>query len=258
MKALLTKMCGAGNDFLIIHKPKDPSLVIKNIAQLCHRKFGIGADGVSILTPQPKGPVLWEFFNSDGSKANMCGNAACCIIDYVYKKKITSKKTFSFQIKNKILEGCLNKKGLAQLKMEKPLFVQKRGSVVIHGKKTFFSHVHSGVPHLLIEENKDFKKLKKTAQDLRKKYPDSNITFYNKKNVQDKKEDAFCVTFERGVEDFTLSCGTGALALAFLLNKGKPCCVRMPGGVLKVFFKNNQAYLISPVYWIADISSFIL
>lgn len=253
MPLSFTKMCGAGNDFLItdqnrIGSEKDFLSNLKTtIPKWCHRKFGLGADGLCFLTPTKQNVLNWYFFNSDGSSAEMCGNAACCIIHYAYRYKLVPQnKPFQFQIQSNILTGGLTPSGEAQLRFKMPHWIQKNITI----QTLTANHIHSGVNHLLIEEKniKDFKKLTPLAKDLREKYPDSNITFYTKNNTKHIS----CVTFERGVENFTLSCGTGALAVSYLYYPNKNFSVQMPGGTLKVLFENNQAFLTSPVYFIAE------
>lgn len=272
-KISFTKMCGAGNDFLITDYTRFSKKKIshsksnfrsllntsenivnklkKKIPLLCNRKFGLGADGICFLTPSNKTHLNWQFFNSDGSTAKMCGNAACCIIHYVYEKKLIPSNTrlFHFKIGNKILSGDFHKK-TAKLYCPHPKILQK--NIKMKGQKIQYDKIDSGAIHILIENNnvKNFEKLKPLAKKLRQHNPHSNITFYK------KGPPIFCISFERGVEDFTLSCGTGALAVAYLLHKKKniPISVVMQGGILKVLFDHKQSYLISPVHLIAEMT----
>ena len=271
---VFTKMCGAGNDFLITDSARlfSPALsskekeeriqsIIQNIPQICDRKFGLGADGICLLSPSQTSDVHldWQFFNKDGSRASMCGNAACCIICYANKKKlIPEKSAFTFQIQNIKLKGAVNAQNQAELTLPLPQIIEEKGKSVIGGLDISFVKINSGVEHLLIEkkELENFSLLKGLAQKLRSLHPESNVTFYARK----EKNKISCISFERGVEDFTLSCGTGALAVSFFLKKdglGGPFSVQMPGGELKVFFKEAGACLSSPVYWIAEMHSLI-
>ena len=291
MSVIFTKMCGAGNDFLITDYTrlsyKDESIpyndqnifsekkeidfqskkssfkineiedtinnLVKKIPRLCDRRFGPGADGICFLTPSKEAHLNWQFFNKDGSSAEMCGNAACCIIYYVYKKKLIPSTTtpFTFAIQNKILSGEMDKNNKAKLSGPIPKILQRKALATINGQQIQYDKVNSGVIHILIESNnvKNFEKLRALAQTLRQSNLNSNITFYKKET--NKIE---CITFERGVEDFTLACGTGALAAAHLLHEKKntPIPVEMRGGTLEVSFSENQAYLISPVHFIAE------
>ena len=258
MPLSLTKMCGAGNDFLITDENRIGSKrnfhthLKKKIRKWCNRKFGLGADGFCFLHFDKKNQLKWLFFNSDGSSAKMCGNAACCIVHYAYKYKLTRKgKPFPFQIQKDTLKGELLPSGEAQINCRHPEWIEK--NIKIKGSRV--SLVHSGVNHLLIKKTniKNLEKLASTAKNLRKKFPDFNITFYNKINSRNIS----CATYEKGVEDFTLACGTGALAVSFLHYRPiKNFSVQMPGGVLKVLFKDNQVFLTSPVDFIAEMIPF--
>ena len=115
-----------------------------------------------------------------------------------------------------------------------------------------YTQIDAGVMHSLIpvSQMKNIQKFKNTAKKIRKRHKNSNVTFYKK-----EKNKISCITYERGVEDFTLACGTGALAAAGLFRKEKKSIpIHMPGGILKVSFQNNQAQLISPVCFIAEAS----
>ncbi len=255
MPLSFTKMCGAGNDFLItdqnrVDNGKDfLSCLEANVPRWCHRKFGLGADGFCFLNDCGKNILSWHFFNSDGSSAEMCGNAACCLIHYAHKYELASLgRPFQFQIQDNILTGELTPSGSALLSCIPPRLIQK--NLNIQGLKA--DHVDSGVKHLLIKEKniQDLKKLTPSAKQLREQFPDSNITFYNKHSGNNIS----CVTYEKGVEDFTLSCGTGAAAASFLNRRTeKTFSVQMPGGVLTISFENNQTFLTSPVSFIATV-----
>ena len=265
LKISFTKMCGAGNDFLITDSTRvsglktPPTAYFKEKApQFCHRRFGLGADGVCFLSSSPSKPFQWLFLNSDGSLAQMCGNAACCIIHYAYKKNLISQFPFVFQIQDKILKGEIKNKEESWLHTTVPQFLKQNISEDIEGQKIMMDFVDSGVPHILIKSPLvlESEKLRTLAKKLRKKYPDFNITFYN----SSQQNQADCCTFERGVEDFTLSCGTGVLATALQLGlkNHQTFFARMKGGTLKVVFEGSQAYLHSPVHWIAETTPYEL
>ena len=246
MDNIFTKMCAAGNDFLIADSIRPPHVEagdwIAQIPKLCHRKFGIGADGVCFLSASETAHLNWQFFNKDGSQADMCGNAACCIIHYAYKKNLVSKDTspLTFKIKDRILSGVPGQDNKACLYSPLPKLIEKQTAFGdIH-----YSKVNAGALHILIEhdQTQNWETLRELAKKLRQREPDFNVTFY-KRNASG----IFCVTFERGVEDFTLSCGTGALAVAFLL--GQKFIIETRGGMLEVSLEKDRACLISPVFF---------
>ena len=340
MKMKLTKMCGAGNDFLITDETQfsSPSkealsILISKIQKLCDRKFGIGADGFCFLSRNSQSADLkWDFFNRDGSTASLCGNAACCVIEYALQKKLVQKNPFALEIHNRLLIGEV-KENKTWIQTQMPELIQEGKEDSSDSKSFIFKQIDAGVLHLVIDESTLLEAPQKIAQKLRKKYPDSNVTFYTQKKSRPEDQNSAPVqacarTFERGIEDFTLACGTGALAVAYLIhaqnnfspisspssvnqNSHSPSArptpnqsnfspisspssvnqnshppsarptpnqsnfsskssskkshpsqeissqIEMPGGTLHVIFKNNQAYLQSPVQWIAEISSLL-
>ena len=257
LSVVFTKMCGAGNDFLITDSTRTPLLQDENflapqVPELCNRKFGVGADGVCFLILK-KDFIEWIFFNSDGSKASMCGNAACCIVHYIYTNKLQKEsEPVILKIQNKMIHGSLNAKKKAEIQSPLPQILKEDVSLDFEGQTISFYQVHSGVDHIVIKNDQvvNPESLRPLSQFLRSKYPTYNITFY-KKNESGKIS---AITFERGVEDFTLACGTGALATAFVIGGDKVFDILMPGGVLNVHLEKKYALLSSPVQHIADVT----
>ena len=258
---MFTKMCGTGNDFLITDETRlPPSISVNDLIQkvetLCHPKFGLGTDGLCILTKTSNHVWQWQFFNKDGSMADMCGNAACCIVQYAFYKKLTKDHAFTFQIKDKILTGIIHHNKEVHLKTDRPQRLPSNEVTMINGQKIPANHIHSGVEHILVAHSdiKNLEKIRPLAQSLRKKHQNANITFYHSHNNQIQ-----CASFERGVEDFTLACGTGALAVAYQLhpNSHTPITVQMPGGDLKILFDKTHAFLICTPHLVAEISPII-
>lgn len=255
-----TKMSGAGNDFIVIDA-RDPGFnrllkeeyAVESRAEfarlLCRRGHGIGADGVVLVEPSGEVDFSWDFYNSDGSHAEMCGNAARCVARYAELKGIAKKemrfKTTAAIVKAKILES-----GAVQVMMLPPRLVEKELPVLID----------AGVPHAVVKESKlnDTRKLRDIA--LTNRYPKkagprgSNVTFY----ALTGPGALDAISFERGVEDFTLACGTGAMAAAFAAKLEQPAQsvfeVRMPGGRLEVEFpaEQNVVLLRGPAQLIAE------
>jgi diaminopimelate epimerase len=241
------KMSGAGNDFLILDaRNEDFENRIKSVfgeldrptlaQRLCRRAHSAGADGLVFIENSAGADFKWDFYNSDGSTAEMCGNAARCVARFTYMKGITAQemkfKTAVGLIKAKILGD-----GRVEVMMLPPKLIAKELPCLID----------SGVPHVVVRENKinDTRKLRDTAI-LHRRHPKagpkgSNITFYALTGPE--KMDA--ISFERGVEDFTLACGTGAMAAAYAAKlesvRTRIFEIRMPGGRLEVEFSEDQA-----------------
>src|SRR3954469_13512850 len=107
MKLHLYKMQGCGNDFLFVDSLNsgDTRLRPREIVYLCDRNFGVGADGVAVLTKSEVADAGWEFFNSDGSVAEMCGNAARCAIRYLGDRYFPGDDVISLETKAGVIKG---------------------------------------------------------------------------------------------------------------------------------------------------------
>ena len=182
----------------------------------------------------------------------MCGNAACCISTYA-KWMSLSPKTF---LLGKETVSPVANGGIALKKSPVPIADYH---FPFNGHSLNFTLIRTGVPHGVIEcpaknlvDFEDKETLKKIAQNLRFKNPQDkkgmNVSFFQ----MEKPNRLKAITYERGVEDFTLACGTGALAVTFVylhkhkIKNLKTVFVNMPGGELKVQIK-PKAYLFSPV-----------
>ena len=230
----VSKYSASGNDFVIFHSfvKKDRSELAK---KLCHRQDGIGADGLIVLVPHETLDFEWEFYNSDGSYAAMCGNGSRAAAHYAYTKGLASKEmkfltgagVISCKVDNNIVETELTKPELI-----KDYFTEDGYEWIL---------IDTGVPHLvaLVEDITKFDK--ETARKMRYKY-NANVNFA-------KFEDGVLKvrTYERGVEDETLACGTGMCA-SFLSAKNKNFIndfVQLSpksGENLEVRFDNNTLY----------------
>ena len=208
-------------------------------------------DGLVVLKKNKNG-LSCDFYNKDGSTAEMCGNAASCISAYI-KGMSLSLKTFLFGKETVVL----TEKGGIALKNPSASIIDC--DCAFNGKQKPFTFIQPGAPHGVIEFPREkgelFKKqekLKPLAQQLRFKNPKNNqgmnVSFFQVEEQNRLK----AMTYERGVEGFTLACGTGALAVAFvylhkhLIKNLKTIFVNMPGGELKVQLE-PQLSLFSPV-----------
>lgn len=208
MEYTFYKYQGTGNDFIIIDNrhlifPKNNT---KLIAHLCDRKFGIGADGLLLLEDNTSVDFTMHYFNSDGKLGSMCGNGGRCIVHFARFLNIIEKEAI-FEAIDGIHTATIDNNSIS-LSMNNVETVKISGS---------YSYVNTGSPHH-IEMVTDLEKTDVVVlgRNIRRSlYGDSgsNINF-----VQQIKDDCFAVrTYERGVEDETLSCGTGVTAVALAM-----------------------------------------
>jgi diaminopimelate epimerase len=252
----LYKMSGAGNDFLFVNlfdsktrnqtKKLEKKLSRAELAKkLCRRHQSIGADGLIFIEKSKDLDFQWDFYNSDGSHAEMCGNASRCAVRFAkeilrLKKTTVQFKTASGEVKGKLL-GALR----ASVQLSAPKLHHEGLSVDLRGKKWLGTYLNAGVPQFVTEfkfrSPSEIDKAAALGIQTHKIFgpQQTNVTFIEIL----KKNRVRAVTFERGVKDFTLACGTGAIAAAFaLVEKTKAqdtIFVEMPGGVLSVIFDNG-------------------
>lgn len=249
------KLSGAGNDFIVIDlrsvKRKLTKLLRKKIVRkVCDRNFGVGADGLIFLekSKSKQNNFKWDFYNKDGSDAEMCLNASRCVVRY--ELDIAQKRgLIQFESDVGIVRG--KKKG-SNIQVELPVRKQqvKPLRVLTKNKKvTRGYYVNSGVPHFVVfQKLKEVYKMKEISSELRFhkefKKPGSNITYWEKKGSQIN-----AVTFERGVEDYTLACGTGAVAVGMVFDSifsKNPVTIQMPGGKIKVEVQRDFTKIEGP------------
>ena len=235
MIIVFNKYQGTGNDFIIIDNRKevfDPENS-KLINQLCDRRFGIGADGLILIGNSSEFDFEMKYFNSDGLESSMCGNGGRCASAFAIKEKIADNKlTF------KAIDGihqALYEDGIIRLQMNNVPEIKKI-------KGNYF--INTGSPHCVIFrnniDNTDVYNEGKSTRLSDDYAPDgTNVNF-----VETDKNGIYVRTFERGVEDETLSCGTGVTASAIAsVMAGQidtiPVKVRTKGGNLSVTFRSE-------------------
>ena len=254
---ILSKYCASGNDFLIFHafEGADRSGLA---TKLCNRFYGVGADGLVVLLPYTskqedakKISYQWEFYNSDGSIANMCGNASRAVSLYAYHNKIATLK-HNFLSKSGVIQTHIQ-----EIVSEKEAFVQSNlggfsveGNYIESRKDNVydFELIIVGIPHLVCKLNsaRDFSILANDLEFLsflRHKYnANVSIAFQNGDMIQ-------YATFERGVEGITQACGTGACAVyAAYKDFDKTYTLIPPSNEkLKVSYKDNEIYFLGLV-----------
>lgn len=211
------KMNGTGNDFILIDNRKGivPLSEQANFARLISRRqFSLGADGVILLEDCGEADFRWQFYNSDGSVAEMCGNGARCAARFAYRHRIANRKmTFS------TLAGIVNAEigsdeNIVKVQLPDPFDFKIGLSVELDEQKFPIFYVNSGVPHAVLFVEHDKVPVKTWGRKIR--YHElfepkgTNVNF-----VQIKDNNTIRVrTYERGVEDETMACGTGNVAAA--------------------------------------------
>ena len=231
------KYQGAGNDFVVVdnrNKAFDASDHAL-IEFLCHRRFGVGADGLMLLEEDKEYDFSMKYFNSDGYEASMCGNGGRCIVAFANKLGLIDQKTV-FRAADGLHEAVLEQNNLVDLQM---IDVEK----IEEHSDGFF--LNTGVPHLVhfvddlkvIDVNIEGRQYR---YDARFQPEGTNVNF-----VKQNGDHLTVYTYERGVECETLACGTGitASALSAAFKEGQTSGeynITAKGGTLKVRFQQNQ------------------
>jgi len=224
----VTKYSANGNDFVmfIAQEKEDRSALAQ---KLCHRQNGVGADGLVVLLPHKKYDFEWEFYNSDGSEADMCGNASRAVAHFAHEKGISKDNKAEFLTGAGIIRATIN--GLYVVSdMVEPEII----STDIEEYAEQWWLINSGVPHLVaVRENIDDFNIEE-ARILRHKY-NCNV------NICSLKDNTMYVrTYERGVEDETLACGTGMVACYIRNHKEEKV-----SGQIKVHPKSGDELYVS-------------
>lgn len=265
-----TKMHGLGNDFIIINN-LDGKLKPKHLAELslklCDRHFGIGADGMVLLNSSPRSLFYMQIFNSDGSEAEMCGNAIRCLAKYLWDRKMVPGEELAIDTLSglKDVKLLLNKGKLelVRVDMGKPVLESRmiplegpfrreviNERLVVEDKELFFTAVNMGNPHCVIfvpELNNIPWHIWGEAIEKEPLFPQkTNVEFVERESSREIKINVW----ERGAGP-TLACGTGACAsvVAGVLTGRleRDVQVHLPGGSLRVSWaENGTVYMEGP------------
>jgi diaminopimelate epimerase len=254
-----TKMHGNGNDFIVVNEYDYPVPDDKKSAftrKYCHRRIGIGADGVVFFAKPLHAPLHMRIFNEDGSEAEMCGNGVRCFVKYAMDNDYMKPGVAKVETKAGVLEvegWYEDGKAVVKVNMGKPLFDPAK--IPATGIGDFLnmpvggfevSAVNTGVPHAVIfVPSVDEIDVAKAAPPIRydKRFPKgANVNF-----VQREGPDLRVRTYERGVEGETLSCGTGSVAVAAVARHlgyvRDSTLVHTKGGTLKITFVHDIAFM---------------
>jgi diaminopimelate epimerase len=238
-----TKMNGAGNDFVLLdNRDGRLRLEVARVAQICDRHRGVGADGLIALIPSRSGQTdwAWEFFNSDGSTAEMCGNGARCFARFV-QKLTGAKDRITFETLAGVISASFTGDrvtvGLTRprdLRLDQTLEVGDQ-AMIVHALDT-------GVPHAVVFVDDADRAMVQAWGAVLRFHPHFAPRGTNVNFVQVLRPGAIRVrTYERGVEGETLACGTGVTASALIAacvhDFNPPVSVRVQGGdTLEVAF----------------------
>ncbi len=268
-----SKLQGAGNDFIIMNTFEQEIFNVEDIAKkICNRNFGVGADGLMLVTKSDKADVKMLYYNSDGSHAEMCGNGIRCFAKYVFDKQIVQKQFFTIEtlvgIKEISLKNLSDKEALVKVDMgnwdfnpknipvisdEEQFILQK---VNIVEKEIEISCVRMGVPHSVVfveKINKHNTAILGSEIETLKIFPEKiNVNFVQ---VIDKFS-ILVDTWERGAGR-TLACGTGACASVIISNHlgltNKTVDVAVAGGNLNISItEKNRVMMEGKAEWICD------
>ena len=266
-----TKMSGTGNDFILIDH-RQPLLngvdLPEFVRAVCQRRFSVGADGLILIEPSSTADFRWQFFNGDGSVAEMCGNGARCAARFAFEKKIAPAKmrfeTMAGDIEAEILAGAPEPS--VKLRMTRPTNTELNRTLFVDATDKIIHSINTGVPHAVhfVEDIKntpvfEWGRLLRLHQHFQP--AGTNVNF-----VEDAGDNTLVVrTYERGVEGETMACGTGAVAAALiggLLGKvSSPVQIKTSGGDrLNIHFNLepgpepviSEVFLEGPAYFVYE------
>lgn len=236
------KYHGTGNDFILLDNTKMEIADLNNeiIRFLCHRRFGIGADGLIILQKKQGYDFEMVYYNADGNISSMCGNGGRCIVAFARKMGLITDKAFFLAVDGDHEATIINyteknHHAVVSLKMSNVADVESHQE---------FYFLNTGSPHYVklvdnvidINVNEEGRKIR-NSEPFSKEGTNVNFVQINNEYLQVR-------TYERGVEEETWSCGTGVTASALVSGFGKSgkhfVNVKTPGGDLKVFYEKDE------------------
>ena len=250
---LFTKYQGTGNDFVLIDDRNNtfPTHNQALVAQLCHRRFGIGADGLILLQSHADYDFRMVYFNADGAEGSMCGNGGRCIVRFAHELGLFKTRTRFLAVDGEHLAEIDGDE--VRLKMSN-VPTPSNASVTEPGTSLFLD---TGSPHVIqfVERLASYDVVSEgrlLRNDAAFSPGGTNVNFTELLTG----DSLFVRTYERGVEDETYSCGTGVTAAALMAHRqhglSSPVAIRTPGGNLRVTFTPDadgsftDIYLIGP------------
>jgi diaminopimelate epimerase len=252
------KLQGAGNDFILIDNQElnfASEQLTKFAARVSTRRVSVGADTlIAVEAARGSGDFYARFFNADGSEAEMCGNGARCVARWAFETGIAKEKMIIETIAGDVPAERLDKRTY-RVQLNSPTVFEADKLLQVDGKEVTVDYVelgNPGIPHLVVHVPDLAMTELETILDFARKlriHPafekGANVNFYDILSDQTVVER----TYERGVEDFTLACGTGTGSTAYALTKkglvkSDPVVIEVLGGQLQVNVVENDLYLI--------------
>ncbi len=241
-----SKLNGSGNDFLLIDDRGDAMRGIDRpsfVSKVCDRSRSIGADGVIVIEPSRRADFRWDFYNADGTRAEMCGNGGRCAARFAATRRISGRE-MTFETLAGIIHAEV-KKDKVRVQLTKACGLCTNVMVPLDRVTRTGHFINTGVPHLVyLSDHLDAEDVddvgRKTRQHEIFKPEGTNVNFMQ----VDSPHRLRIRTYERGVEGVTLACGTGAVAAALiaaaLRKASSPMTVMTRGGDrLVVSFKRE-------------------
>jgi diaminopimelate epimerase len=231
------KYHGTGNDFIILDNRQKlyHSLTSQQVLQLCDRRFGIGADGLMLLEHHDGYDFEMIYYNSDGNAGSMCGNGGRCMVKFAHSRGI-EKTTYRFLAVDGQHEAEIDHDGLISLKMKDIIQVKEyHGDFILDTGSPHYVKMVNDVKGLdVVRKGKEIRNSNNFIRE------GINVNFVS--TIDD--DEIFVRTYERGVENETLSCGTGVTAAAVICyhneNGFNDVTVHTPGGKLSVEYDRHD------------------
>jgi diaminopimelate epimerase len=241
-----TKMSGSGNDFILVDNRSgvlDGDSLGPFVASVCRRKHSVGADGMILLENSDQADFKWRYFNADGGEVEMCGNGGRCAARLAYLKGIAGA-SLTFETKAGIIQAEVTGERV-KLEMPNPALPEIDYPLDVKGEALTVSSITVGVPHVVTwvtdpETTEVFELGRAIRYHERYAPAGTNANF-----VKQLDNGAIAIrTYERGVEDETLACGTGSVAAALIAaTKGmttSPAVLHTRGGeTLNIYFEKS-------------------
>lgn len=253
MQLQFYKYHGTGNDFVILDNRDNTyhALTNQQVAKICQRRFGIGADGLMMLNTKPGYDFEMIYYNADGNTSTMCGNGGRCLVKFAYDMGI-HKYTYRFVAVDGEHEAEIDNHNRIRLKMNDVTEVDEHSAYMV---------LNTGSPHYIkfvnnVEDMDVFSNGRSIRNSHHFAKEGINVNF-----VESTGEDSIFVrTYERGVEDETMSCGTGVTAAALVsahnergFNRVE---IKTPGGHLSVEFNKISDHVFNDI-WLCGPATFV-